>query len=243
MVGAAEAAGADGPLELPPTAVNGFSIALIGRGTSPSPLVALWQSPRDSAVVSSAPLFSPLCLPLEREKWVGPAVAQLETFRRFSAGVPATPLGTCAPEGARAPKLLTFTAVVLGLQKYDSSRFRSEERSMNSKKWPSIFSTEADEPALTVGTIFLRGVPRVTNGEVAVVSQAGMTPSARRDSNVAKVKKQQSSGYFSSYSWCTCTQRQKRPTCHLTTNTYLGLTARTKSLSWLKELCSEYGSE
>lgn len=42
------------------------------------------------------------------------------------------------------------------LQKYDSRRFRSEDRSMNSKKWLSIFSTEAEDTALTVGTIFLR---------------------------------------------------------------------------------------
>ena len=100
-----------------------------------------------------APLFSAECLPLERDKRGGPAVAQFEVFRRFSADLPEILLGASAPGGGKTPPLLTFA--VLGLQKYDSNRFRSDERSMNSKKWPSIFSTEADEAAFTVGTIFL----------------------------------------------------------------------------------------
>lgn len=82
-------------------------------------------------------------------------MAQFEVFGRFSAEAPTMLLaGASAPGGEKTPQLLAF--VVPGLQKYDSNRFRSEERSMNSKKWPSIFSTEADEAALTVGTIFLR---------------------------------------------------------------------------------------
>ena len=66
----------------------------------------------------------------------------------------------------------TFAAV-LGLQKYDSNRFRSDERSINSKKWPSIFSTEAGEAALTVGTIFLRNSERNESDGEAVAHSRG----------------------------------------------------------------------
>lgn len=78
----------------------------------------------------------------------GPAAAPpVALFRRFPAGaLTVFDVGTTQGEGA-----------LLRLQKYESRRFRSDDRSMNSKKWLSIFSTEAGDAALTVGTIFLHG--------------------------------------------------------------------------------------